>query len=230
MQRVRNISGQSPIIIVAPHGYEGDDERTALISEEIANKLNAFAVINLGWERCNKVDFMQDKADCNNVIHCLEDVVREEFLEPIVRYKSKILAKHSMVNIFYIHGMSNKHRKISNDPKLDIVVGYGAGHPNSFSCEDWKKNLFIYLLERNGINAYEGASGGYMSGWNKNNMNQLFRKWYYERNVQSMQIEIIHELRKTNGAAKYTAGLLAELIDETVKAKSFSQVIYCKSY
>ena len=61
-------------------------------------------------------------------------------------------------------------------------------------------------------------------------MNQLFRKWYYERNVQSMQIEIIHELRKSNGVAKYTADLLAELIDETVKAKSFSQVIYCKSY
>ena len=77
MERVSVIEGKSPIIIVAPHGYKGDDENTDLIAEEIANALHCYAVINRGWERSDSVDFMKDKADCNNVYHCKEDVVRE---------------------------------------------------------------------------------------------------------------------------------------------------------
>ena len=113
MERVSIINGKIPILIVAPHGYEKDDEQTALIAEYIANKIGAYAVINRGWERAEEVDFWKDKADCNNINHCFEDVVKEEIIDPILRYKSRILLGHSEMYVFWIHGMSDDHRKIS---------------------------------------------------------------------------------------------------------------------
>lgn len=230
MERVRLVSGKNPIIIVAPHGFKNDDERTALIAEEISKFLQSYAVINLGWERHEKVDYMLDFADCNNIKHCHEDVVKEEFLDPIIRFKNRILKQNKKVHIFYIHGMSNKHRVMANDPTMDIVVGYGTGLPNSFSCETWKKDLFVNSMERLGISTYEGSLGGPMSGWTRNNLNQLFRKWYFEPLVQSMQIEIVHELREDDDISKATAEYVAEAIERTANAKEFKTMNLNKIY
>ena len=221
MERVSIISGKTPVIIVAPHGYDGDDENTGVMAEYIANDLKAYAVINNAWERGKSVDFMADKADCNNVEHCHEDVVREEFLDPIIRFKNRILTRHQIAYIFYIHGMSNRHRKISKDPRLDVVVGYGAGNPNSLSCDIWQKNYFLHSLNQCGITAYEGKAGGQMSGWSRQNLNQYFRKWDYDANVSSMQVEIIYDLRKDKDLAEIAADYISMSINDVVKASSY---------
>lgn len=230
MERVSIISGKLPILVVAPHGFEGNDEKTALIAEYVANTIGAYAVINRGWERDDTVDFMNDKADCNNVNHCHEDVVREEILEPIIRYKNKILMTHPIAHIFYIHGMSNKHRKLSGDENMDVVVGFGAGAPNSFTCDGWRKDLFVHLLTEAGLHTWEGAKGGPMSGWARSNMNQLFRKWYAEPQVQSMQLEIIHDLREENDIAMITAEYLGACMKDLLRAKGFSTAKDAKTY
>ena len=222
MERVSIIEGKIPVIIVAPHGYSGDDENTDIMADHIAKSIDAYAVINKGWERSETVDFMKDKADCNNVYHCLEDVVREEFLDPIIRFKNKILKTNPIVYIFYLHGMSNRHRKIAQDPLLDVVVGYGAGKPNSLSCDIWQKNLFLNYLNLNGITSYEGKAGGQMSGWSKNNLNQYFRKWDYDPNVSSMQIEVIYELRQDKDLAIITADYMATVISDTSVASGYT--------
>jgi hypothetical protein len=222
MERVSIISGHLPIIIIAPHGFNGDDEHTSIVAEHTANAIGAYAVINRGWERGENVDYMLDKADCNDANHCHEDVVKEEFLEPILRYKNKILQHHSIAHIYYIHGMSNKHRKITGDPNLDMVIGYGAGSPDSHTCSIWRKDLLCHLLNEAGVHTWEGKKGGPMSGWARANMNQLFRKWYNEPQVQSMQIEIIHELRETPDAAIITAEYLATAVKDMLGVKSFS--------
>lgn len=230
MERVSIIPGKLPIIIVAPHGYMGDDENTSVIAEYIANRIDAYAVINRGWERDDKVDFMLDKADCNNVNHCHEDVVKEEFLDPILRYKNRILQKYEECRIYYIHGMSNKHRQITGDPNLDLVIGFGAGSPNSFSCEKWQKDLFMHLLIDAGFNPYEGKKGGTMSGWSRNNMNQLFRKWYIDERVNSMQIEIVYDLRDNKDLAIITAEYIGDVIKRMLTVNSFTGSYVYKSY
>lgn len=228
MERVRILNGKLPIIIVAPHGI--NDERSALISEEICKNIECFGVLNLGWERSEKVDFMKDEADCNNVKHCHEDVVREEFLEPIIRFKNKILKNSKEVNLFYIHGMSNRHRVLANDPTMDIVLGYGAGKPSSVTFDVWKKNLFLDRLENMGFTTYEASEGSAMSGWSRNNMNQLFRKWYNDSRVNSIQVEIIHELRESDSSAITTGKLISEAILETSMANKFSISGYSRIY
>ncbi|RTK96335.1 MAG: hypothetical protein EKK64_04355 [Neisseriaceae bacterium] len=210
MERTSIIEGNIPILLIAPHGHPKDDERTALITEFIANKINAYAVINRGWRRSEEVDFLKDKADCNNLLHCQQDVVREEILDPILRYKNKILKKHAEMYIFHIHGMSDKHRDICGDYTLDLVIGYGAGNPNRFTCDAWRKDLFIKYLEAEKITTYEGGRTSQMSGWSNQNMNQLFRFAFFDEKVQSMQIEIINELRRDNDIAMITADYLAD--------------------
>ena len=229
MERVSIIPGKLPILVVAPHGFDGNDEQTAIMVEYMANTFGFYAVINRGWERDDTVDYMLDKADCNDVHHCHEDVVREEFLEPIIRYKERILQKSQIAHVFYIHGMSDRHRNISGDPHLDLVVGFGAGSPNSFTCDIWRKDLFVHLLNDAGMHTYEGSKGGPMSGWARGNMNQLFRKWYPQQEVQSMQIEIIHALRDSTDIALITADFIGQSMKQLMGARSFSGKTY-KSY
>lgn len=230
MERVSTISGKLPAIVVAPHGYDLDDQNTDLIAETIANQINCYAVINRGWERSDSVDYLKDKADCNNVYHCKEDVVREEFLEPIIRFKNKILKDSINCHIFYIHGMSNKHRSLSKDPKLDMVLGYGAGSPSSYTCELWHKDFILHELNSMGICTYEGKKGGVMSGWSRNNMNQYFRKWENDTDVNSMQIEIIYELRREKDLAYLTSDYMGIAIKKLCKTFSWGGTSQWKTY
>jgi hypothetical protein len=230
-ERVSIIEGHRPIMVVSPHGYQEDDENTALIAESIAHAINCYAVINRGWERADNVDAINDKADCNNATHCHEDVVRDEFLDPIFRFRNRIRKQgHQQVFMFMIHGMGNKHRTLAGNSKLDVVVGYGAGSPDSYTCDLWRKNAFISLLEDVGMTIYEGKKGGQMSGWARNNMNQLFRKWYADASVQSMQLEIIHELRADKDIARLTAEYLATAMQDMSTRQTFSQPRQIRQY
>ena len=222
MERVSIKEGKTPIILVAPHGYNKDDESTATLAENIANILGCYAVINRGWERADDVDIFQDKADCNNVEHCHEDVVKEEFLDPIIRFKNRIQRTHDIVYLYMIHGMANRHRILANDSKMDLVIGYGAGSPDSFTCDIWRKNALVYLLEEAGLVTYEGKRGGAMSGWARQNMNQLFRKWYPDSNVQSFQIEVIHELRSDDDILQLTAEEMASALSDLMEKTRFN--------
>ena len=229
MQRVKTIDGKLPVIIFAPHGFNGNDQNTSLIAESIATQIKANAVINLGWERSDIVDCINDKADCNSVHHCHQDVVKEEILDPLMRYVQKAKLTNDFVYVFNIHGMSDHHRIVAKD-KLDLVIGFGEGDPPSLSMDIWRKNFMMSRLIGFGINAYEGKSGGKFSGWAKSNMNQLFRKWYPEPKVQSIQIELTHEIRSTEAKCLLTAVDLAIAIEDLISTASFSSMATFKNY
>ncbi len=216
-ERVSIVEGdnKTPVLIVATHGAPCDDLNTDRLAEHIAEVMKCYAVINRGWRRSEIVDYFNDKADCNNFTH-MQDVVKDEFLEPILRYKNRLIKKHGHLFIFFIHGMSNDIRQRTNS-QLDMIIGYGAGTPPSYSCEVWRKDLFIHLLSQAGITVWEGKPGGIMSGWSKNNMNQLFRKHYKDPSVQSIQVEIIRELRNDESMAELTAEYLATAMQDLLR-------------
>lgn len=197
MERVSIRRGNKSILLIAPHGYKNDDEYTAEITKKIAEDIDCYCVVNNGWQRVeNPVNEEEDQANCNNLLHLQEPVVKEEFLDPIIRFKDEIVGNGKLLFTYVIHGMGDKHRVTANDPDLDMVIGWGLGSPSSHSCDKDVKNAFMKNLQLVGVNAYEGKKGGAMSGWTKTNINQLFRKYYPDPRVQSMQVEIVHSMRK----------------------------------
>lgn len=188
------VEGEIPVLVVAPHGP--DDKNTDLIAERVALESGAFAVINKGWNRSSSVDFARDFANCNDVRHIHSDVVKEEFLEPILRFKNRIRKKYDdSVFVLILHGCADTVRIDANDQNLDIVLGWGAGYPPSNSCPRRFKDAFAYYLINEGFGVYEGAPGGRYSGRSRNNLNQLFVRWYTDDYVSSIQMEIVRELR-----------------------------------
>ena len=89
-----------PIIIVAPHG--SDDPYTALIAEKVAAIIDSYCVVNHGWERGDTYDYDRGIANCNNIEHLLEDVVQEEFLEPLLDYVYSIQTCMLSTHIFIL--------------------------------------------------------------------------------------------------------------------------------
>lgn len=194
MERVVLVEGDAPVLVIAPHGP--DDKNTDLIAERVAIESGAFAVINKGWKRSSSVDFMRDLANCNDVRHIHSDVVKEEFLEPILRFKNRIRKKYDEnAFVLIIHGCSDSVRKDANDYDLDIILGHGEGLPPSYSCRGKFMKAFAYNLVNEGFGVYEGAPGGRYSGRARNNINQLFVRWYPDDYVDSIQMEIVKELR-----------------------------------
>jgi len=218
MQRVSAQRGDCPIIIVVPHGF--DDPNTAIIGETIIKELDAYGVINYGWERADTYDYYADKANCNNINHCLEDVVKEEFFEPIINYVDAIENKHaSFANIFIIHGVSNAIHNTA--PDLDLIVGYGEGSPPSHTCDQWFLDVFLHNLDKQCFKPYQGKAGGNYSARRKQNLNQLFRLWpeYENHNVFSTQIEVVRNLRNTKQEAQSTGRDLSNAIEDTVELR-----------
>jgi hypothetical protein len=223
MERVSVIEGTVPAIIVAPHGP--DDFMTAVLTETIALDLSAYAVINQGWEKAEQVNCFKDKANCNNLTHCHEDVVKDEFLLPIMRYVVRILKWSNYVYLFMIHGLGDEIKK--QFPDLQVILGCGKGKFDaSLSCEDWRKDMFVGFLANKGIKAYEGI-GGHYAGKDKNNLNQLYRQWYPNHSVHSMQIEVIRSMRNNKAQAQVTALNIARAMSDLVAMsdKGYSRII-----
>lgn len=218
MERVSIIEGTNPYIILAPHGP--DDDYTAEMAEYMAEALECYAVINWGWERSDQVDYLNDQANCNNIDHLHEDVVKDEFLDPILKFTNKI--KFSSNNPFTNNNNLESYNFIlhgfgtltSSKTKPDIVVGHGNGKPNSQSCDSFVTNAFNYSLMRHGFDVCYGKIGGQYSGWARNNLNQLYRKWYPDRLVNSLQLEIHRDLRDTDQIAINTAERLVVVIED----------------
>jgi hypothetical protein len=207
MERVTTIEGDAPIILLAPHG--ADDINTNYVTAEVAQEFGAHAVINNGWKRSQKFDYLNDFANCNDIRHLNCDVVREEFLNPVLRYVQKIKKKYKeKVFILIIHGCKDSVKDIANDSKLDMILGFGYGKPPSYSCDIKIKNAFLHYLKKEKFTVYEGKEN--YSGRSKYNLNQLFRKWKYDEMVNSLQLEITKDLR-CNETKNLISGLIGAI-------------------
>lgn len=208
---------KSPILIVAPHAAKGDDVNTDIVAHHLVDLLQCSAVINHGWRRGTNYDYLNEMADCNNQTHMV-DVVFDEFLLPLWNLKNEILKRHPYCHVFYIHGMAAQ-------PGVDVVIGYGAGSPNSFSCEPWRKNLFYTLLGNEGMDAWVGKAGGMYSGWARNNMNQFFRKHKYDNKVSSMQLELSRAIRNDTGVSELTAEYLCSAMKDYINYDKYDRTV-----
>lgn len=180
-------SQKVPVIFVAPHG--SDDTWTDELAIHACASINAHGIINRGFERSDKVDVEKDLANCNSVSHCMQEVVYEEFLKPLVKLQDKLLSLHKRVYMFYIHGCGNIVHKEAQD-EVGIIIGYGLGlKKHSLTCDLWEKNLLVALFNSAKMNAYEGKGGGKYAGRDSDNLNQYNRKHSIIPAISSFQLE-----------------------------------------
>lgn len=229
-ERVSLVIGKNPIILVAPHGC--DDNNTDIVVERAATILNCYAVINRGFDRSDDVDVNNDKANCNRCDHVKEDVVYEEFLKPIIKFKDQILKKVGGSSkgwgwnlpelnspkcvIFYIHGAGDKVHSTANE-QVAAIVGYGLGtKKDSLTCELWRKNLLVDLYRKysNDGDIFEAKGGSRYAGRSTNNMNQYFRKHDLIPWVDCMQLEFPYSHRKTGSRAVLCSTMLAMVLED----------------
>jgi hypothetical protein len=208
MERVSKIKGKIPVILVAPHLEEKNID---FITESIAKEMSAFAVINRGWKKNEKFDFLKDLGNCNNVNHLHKDVLKEEFLDQILRYvcyiKNNIDDKVLFLNM---HGCTNQIRK-EKKKNLDILLSYGGVY--SYTCDQRIKDAFAYFLENDSLNVYEGKSVEY-SSQHKNNLTQIFRYDYPDKKINSIQLKIVEELREDKEISSLFCDSIISAIDD----------------
>lgn len=225
MERVSIIKGKLPIILVCPHGP--DDTLTDVVTELAANLGHFYAVINNGFERDNIVDVDNNIADCNRVDHVTQDVVREEFLNPIIKYKDDILygsnrgnstngfpmgSMYDQVFVFYIHGFGDQVEKDAKQ-SIDLIMGYGeSDKKTSYTCELHHRDYLINSWQYGNICI--GKGGGKYAARDSNNMTQYFRKHIIDHDVMSMQIEVSRRIRKNQTEAETTALNLATALTD----------------
>ena len=208
-ERVSIIEGEEPAIIVAPHG--ADEPHTGAVAEAIAEALECYAVINRGWERSDSVDWENDQANCNHIEHCLEHIVRQEFLDPIGNFVTQLEKHFYGIYVFYIHGVG-----FTGKTKPDVVIGYGAGDPARLTCDIWRKDALLWHLVDVGMDAYQGKPGGLYSAHDRRNMTQYFRRREHNDVVHSMQIEVSKEWREDEEDARDTGEILAKAIEKVI--------------
>lgn len=214
------------VLIVCPHGHFLDDEHTNTLSGKIADKLNCNAVINNGWRRSDAVDAIAGRANCNNYKHCKEPVVIDEFLKPINDAISLMFESIDEFSdepqplVVCVHGIGNKVRKQSNQPNLDIVVGYGNGTPDRHTCTLWRKNALVDTLANNGFMTFEGAKGGSYSAHSLTNLTQGIHK---NNSVDVLQLEFIYAIRSSDQIIEQTASKVAKAINDVMLLSNYTR-------
>jgi hypothetical protein len=224
MQRVSKIKGEIPVLLVSPH-YE--EENINFITELIAKEMSAFAVINRGWKKNKIFNYSKDLANCNNTSHIKNEVINEEFLEPILRFISYIKNNIDDKILFLnIHGCSNEIRKKTKAHDLDILLSYGGVY--SYCCELRIKDAFAYFLENDSLSVYEGKDKVYSAQF-RDHLSQIFRNYYPDKNINSIQIKIIEELRSDLEISEIFAQSLIGAIDDLLVFNDSTSSIKRKS-
>lgn len=227
-ERVSVHEGIVPVIVVAPHGY--DDAHTGIIAMTIAKRLNCFAVVNNGWQRADEADWGNDKANCNKVSHCREDVVYDEFYLPLLRYisRSHVLcqAYSGFLRRAFMLTIHAANDSVKASAPVDIIMGTGKGDPPRPSCHITRKNAIGWCLTEKNIQICEGAVGSRFAAWDRDNLNQL---WTYgtRTNIagpQCLQLEIVKTpWRENPHRARATGVILASALQDIFKLQSLSK-------
>ena len=221
MARINCKYASSPIIFVAPHGHQSDDYNTALFAEKAADIAGGSYLINCGFQRDIKVNESKDLADCNNFLHMSDPILFDEFLTPFRRMCLRAKKFFGTAFVVFVHGVSDKVRTASGVYDVDMILGYGLGKPESRSCIEISVNKFIYTLAEDGIVCAKGKAGGKYSGHSRNNMNQYWRKIELDMHINSIQLEIIKELRGDKIITELTAETVARAAEKSATCTSF---------
>ena len=226
----------APIVIVAPHAVEEDDKNTKEIATEMANRLNAFLVINdkfhkpCGDDKCKNCEDFNHLPPLKGKEYEWDKRVPEmkAFYEEIKNSakSASILSNDNNKRclVLFIHGLAHD--------KYDIDLGAGVkSAPNMvINAEQHEKakdnsgdvtapikfvETFKDLLKKEGLTV---GTGAVFSAWDEQNGTQYLKTKGID--CYSIQVEINSSLRED---PIKTADLLCSAISQL---KDFSESIF----
>jgi hypothetical protein len=238
---IEKIEGRCSILLIAPHGFRGDDDNTGTLTRKVAQRLGSYAIINEVYRKPKKrkdlkSGLMREVPDRSrrrinlNRLSQVEQFAKEEFLVPILEYTQRIIKNHGMAFVLWIHGI--KDRNIAenvvdaNAGDVHVVLGIGQGNRRGFTADESAVARLIRCFKDNGIkpiNAALAKKESNYSGSHENIMNQLFiRKHYGLSKVQSIQLEIrytgFRDPDAINTSARAFSSALSKFIMHDVKS------------
>jgi hypothetical protein len=206
---IEKIEGRCGILLIAPHGFPGDDDNTGTLTRKVAQRLGCYAIINEVYRKPEKrkdpssgrmreiPDRDQRRINLNRFSQ-VEEYAKEEFLVPILEYTERITRNHGRALVLWIHGI--KDQNISGNVvdgsagEIHVVLGIGQGNSDGFTADQSSVARLIICLRDNAIKQINGVLAkkeSNYSGSHENTMNQLFTKKHYGLlKVQSFQLEI----------------------------------------
>lgn len=238
--RIKHLFGANRVLVIAPHGFKGNDDNTDILTEQLHERLDCFAVINTGFRRPN-----EDKRETSDPKIPLLDLGKindghhlrrpyevmpheEDFLGWIDLFLAEIAMNHGEPFVVYIHGIGRRNiREVASitDYKtkpndLHALVGYGQRRAktqqsltaNKKTVEDLIKNLAAQKI--NGIEAPVESipiNGKRYCGSEKGVLNQYLRNKGIKG--QSIQLEIRESgFRDSPETARKTAESIGKAI------------------
>jgi len=213
MERISIHDGKTNNIFVVPNF---ECKNCDIIAKAAAQYLNASYIINNSWKDGPAYDYDTETCNCANLNH-LVDVPYDEFLDPLKRFviRAKNKSKNQEARIYYIFGLENDVKRLTNDKDTGMIIGYGLGDPDSLTCERWMVKGLIHLMDMDNDVSAMSIYGGktIFTGWHKNSINQLYRKNGRDMNVMSMQLGILMDNRTSEASADLFGEYLGSKID-----------------
>ena len=217
MGKIEFKEGKNNILLIAPHGFPGDDDYTAEVTEILARKLDCHAAINTKYRRPDEdkkeiTDAKKLVADLNDKKSIRDANLTVEWLDKLENIKNKIIGFektkgiHDNCYIFLIHGAKDDNIDAVHE-KADILLGIGRTKEDSgkkdrpTATDENLQNFIECLIGEGSIIAVEAKAAkkdsddieNRYAGHDTNNLNQCFvqrQKDILDPKVQSFQVEI----------------------------------------
>lgn len=141
--------GTCNVLVVVPHGYEGNDDNAEILGYQVAEKLNAYAIINnRKYKRGKVLNQASDVADLNEPSQAKEI---PEYWNAVFDHTTDIVRKFGErpALVFYIHGMGDANSIEYGAGDICIGRGFTGIHdPNRATASE---KFFTQLID--GLNA-----------------------------------------------------------------------------
>ncbi len=228
---IKIITGNTGILIIAPHGHRKNDENTAELAAILAEQLKCYAVINHAYQRPPKVHTTKREKDKKgrlyvdlNRVDQAKKHLNDEYLQPIIDCKNQIKNKHGAVLVIVLHGAADTNVAKEGGPDIDAILGTGNGQQNRLTCSSEITDRLVASLKTHPTHPVRAmiALKGKYSGWDRRNINQLFtarQPDYYDEVVQSIQFEIKYTGFRDRGNLGNTAKCLASALEVLVEPR-----------
>ena len=203
--------GESNVLIVAPHGYPGDDDNTEILAALLAEELDCFAVVNnRKYNRqapSGSYRFTEDLNDVDQAPIC------PDFWDPLVDRLRHIVRHYPKFPlVLFLHGMSDANADEYVGKNFDFAIGVGCvGKHDPLTASASRK--LLYSLKKLLSESIGKAQHGVERYAARNRVPTILTYQINERGVEAVQLEIRYTgYRDTRDNLEKLAKALAKVI------------------